>query len=197
MDPTLGSFAGLNTTGHRLGDSVLLVIDAQQEYVDGALVLPDVSQTTENMVRLLNAARSASTPVIHVVHLGTGGGVFDPSDRGRIIEAVGPVGAELVIMKRLPNSFAGTDLDEQLRLIGRPCLIIAGFMTHMCVSATARSALDHGYDCTVVSDATATRALPDPTGAGILASDVIHVAALAALADRFAAVVTTDVVVAP
>jgi hypothetical protein len=34
----------------------------------------------------------------------------------------------------------------------------------MCVSATVRSALDHGYASTVVAAACATRDLPDPLG---------------------------------
>ena len=38
-------------------------------------------------------------------------------------------------------------------------------MTNMCVSSTARAALDLGYKATVAADAAATRDLPDPMGA--------------------------------
>ncbi len=62
-------------------------------------------------------------------------------------------------------------------------------MTHMCISATARSALDHGYRAVVVGDATATRALPDALGGADIPAAEIHRAALAELADRFATVV--------
>jgi nicotinamidase-related amidase len=61
-------------------------------------------------------------------------------------------------------------------------------MTHMCVSATARSAVDHGYGVTVVSDAVATRGLPDPLGGADLTAAQVHRAALAELADRFATI---------
>jgi len=61
-------------------------------------------------------------------------------------------------------------------------------MTHMCVSSTARAALDLGYRATVIADATATRALPDPTGGPDLAPEALQRAALAELADRFAVV---------
>ena len=71
---------------------------------------------------------------------------------------------------------------------GKKTLVIAGFMTHMCVSATIRSALDHGYHVTVASDAVATRDLPDPLGGPDLSAEQINRAALAELADRFAAV---------
>ena len=32
-------------------------------------------------------------------------------------------------------------------------------MTHICIDASVRAAKDHGFDCTVIADATATRAL--------------------------------------
>ena len=97
----------------------------------------------------------------------------------------------LVIIKPLPNSFARTPLDETLKKLGRRNLIVAGFMTHMCVSATVRSALDHGYRCTVVAAACATRDLPDGHG-GVVPAEVVHRASLAALADRFATVIDTS-----
>ena len=90
----------------------------------------------------------------------------------------------------LPNSFANTSLDATLRTLGRTDLIVVGFMTHMCVSATARSALDHGYRCTVVANCCATRALPDGSG-GVIPAAEIHRMELAALRDRFAAIVAT------
>lgn len=64
-------------------------------------------------------------------------------------------------------------------------------MTHMCVSSTARAALDLGYRVTVAGDAAATRDLPDPSG-GVISADALHRAALAELGDRFAVVTTVD-----
>jgi nicotinamidase-related amidase len=61
----------------------------------------------------------------------------------------------------------------------------------MCVSTTARSALDHGYQTTIAGDAAATRALPDPLGGAALSASQIHRTALAELADRFAIVART------
>ena len=105
-----------------------------------------------------------------------------------IIEALRPQPGESVVVKSLPNAFAKTDLHDRLAATGRRELILAGFMTHMCVSATARAALDLGYRNTVVANATATRDLPDPLG-GAVAAEVVKRAALAMLADRFAIVV--------
>jgi isochorismate hydrolase len=88
----------------------------------------------------------------------------------------------------LPNAFAKTDLADKLLATGRKSVVIAGFMTHMCVSATTRSALDHGYAVTVAADAAATRDLPDPLGGPDLPAAQVHRTALAELADRFATI---------
>ena len=75
-----------------------------------------------------------------------------------------------------------------LEATGRKQLILTGFMTHMCVEATARAALDHGFKTTVVAAATATRDLPDPlTGETVPAAEVQR-NALTALSDRFATI---------
>ncbi len=109
---------------------------------------------------------------------------------GAILPPLTPRAAETVVAKTLPNSFAKTDLDARIRATGRTELIVAGFMTHMCVSATARCALDLGYRSTIVAAATATRDLPDPLVAGgKVAAHDIQCIALAELADRFSIVV--------
>ena len=117
------------------------------------------------------------------------GGLFDPGGPNfKFAAQAEPRAGEAVVEKPLPNAFAKTDLEAKLQASGKKTLVIAGFMTHMCVSATARSALDHGYSVTVVSDAVATRNLPDPLGGADLPAEQIHRIALAELADRFATV---------
>ncbi len=62
-------------------------------------------------------------------------------------------------------------------------------MTHLCVSTSARAALDLGYGCSVLGPACATRDLPDGQGGVVSAAD-IHRIELVALADRFATIAT-------
>ena len=100
-----------------------------------------------------------------------------------------PRAGETIIDKGLPNAFAGTDLAKHLAASERKNLIVGGFMTHMCVSATVRAATDHGYMSTVAADSVATRDLPDATGGATVGADTINRITLAALADRFAWVV--------
>jgi nicotinamidase-related amidase len=116
--------------------------------------------------------------------------VFDPQGPYvGFIPALAPLEGESVIIKGLPNSFAGTGLAAAIAATGRREIVIAGFATHMCVSATARSALDHGFRSTVVANATATRDLPHPFEPSIVSAAAVHMATLAALSDRFSVVV--------
>ena len=189
---TLLDMAGADVRPGSLAQSTVVVIDAQNEYLDGKLALPDVRPALEALSRLIAKAREAGAPVVHIAHKGRPGGLFDREGHGgAIIEAVRPAGGERVIEKPLPNAFTQTSLDAELKALGRTSLVMAGFMTHMCVSSTARAALDLGYRVTVTADAAATRDLPDPLG-GVVSAEALHRAALAALGDRFAVITTVD-----
>jgi nicotinamidase-related amidase len=187
---TLLQFAGAPLHPAPLDHAVLLLIDPQREYVEGGVPLAGIAEAVEEAGLLLRLARGAGVPVFHILHHGKPGGtLFDPN--GSMVDpipALAPAEGEAVVIKGLPNAFAGTDLDGLIRATGRTELIVAGFATHMCISATVRSALDRGYRTTVVAGATATRDLPDPLG-GVVAAEQVHRASLAALADRFAVVV--------
>ena len=194
---TLRAAAGLPPIYGPMNDAVLIVIDAQLEYGDtGALALPNLEPALDNVAALLDAGRSAGAEIVHIAHEGSPGRAFDPQRGGRIFNAAAPLEDETMLGKGLPNSFAHTGLQNHLAAIGRPHLILCGFMTHMCVSSTARAALDLGYETTVVSDATATRSLPATDGGDAIPADAVHAAALAALADRFSAINTTADVIA-
>jgi nicotinamidase-related amidase len=185
---TLFEMAGAKQGPVRLSDSVLVIIDAQREYVDGALPLVGVDAAVADISRLLARARNSGTPVIHVMHRG-GRGLFDPEGKlFGIVPSLQPLANETVIEKRRVSAFVGTGLEEAIKRTGRKQLIIVGFMTHNCVSSTARAARDLGYEVAVVAAATATRDLPDGKG-GVLPAAELQAASLAALADRNARLV--------
>lgn len=167
----------------------VVIIDAQGEYRDGALPLEGIDAALGEIAALRKVARNLGWPLLHVRHVGQAGGLFDPSARGgAFLEGAEPEEGETVIDKRLPNAFAGTALGEHLSGEGIKHLVLAGFMTHMCVSATARAALDQGFSSAIVAAACATRALPAHDG-GIIEAAELNRAALAALGDRFAHIV--------
>lgn len=189
---TLLELSGADLTPPTLSDSCLVLIDIQNEYRAGPLALPDAEPAIEAAASLLARARASGAAVFHVAHKGRAGGLFDrEAARGAIVDSLAPLASEPVIEKALPNAFAGTDLQARLAASGRTNLVLAGFMTHMCVSSTARAALDLAFRTTIAADACATRDLPDGRG-GTLDARTIHEVALAELSDRFALIVRSD-----
>jgi nicotinamidase-related amidase len=191
MSPkTLLEIAGVTSVVPRLSQAAVVVIDAQREYVDGILALPGIKPSLDEVGRLLARARAVSAPIIHIVHQGREGGPFAPGSQGaNIAFPADPAPGEAVVHKRLPNAFASTDLADRLAALKRSELVLVGFMTHMCVEATARAAIDVGLKATVVASATATRDLPDPLTGTVVPAAEVQRNALAALADRFATIV--------
>lgn len=188
LPPTLLQIAGAATTPARWSDSVLVFIDAQEFYRSGPLRLSGIESAIAEARRLLDAARTNRTPVIHVVQQSKAGSpVFNP-DTCRILSELTPAEGEPIVTKAFPDSFFQTDLEERLRQTGRTRLVVAGYMTHMCVSTSVRTATHRGYSTTLVADACATRDLPDGSG-GIVQAEAIHRAEVAALGDRFAHIV--------
>jgi len=187
---SLLQIAGAPAHPSPLATSVLVIIDAQLEYVKGNLQLAGVDAAVSEAARLLKLARTNGVPVFHIVqHAPAGRPLFaEDGPYAAIVPQLTPAAREVVVRKALPNAFAGTDLDDLIKSTGRSEIIFAGFMTHMCVDATTRSAVDHGLFSTVVAAACASRDLPDPLG-GVRPAVEVHRAALAALADRFAVVV--------
>lgn len=195
---TLLEMAGAPTSPPPLDRAVLVLIDCQMEYVSGALRLPGIVPALEEGARVLALARAEGLPVVHVIHHGrAGGGLFDPEGPfAAIAREVAPTCGESVITKTMPNAFAGTRLDDQLREFGRSELVFVGFMTHLCVSSSVRAAGELGYRSTVVAKAVATRDLPDGHDGVIKAADLQR-SELAALADRFATVVDAAAALKP
>ena len=190
MQPkTLLEMAGLTPTLLPLSESTVVVIDAQREYVDGKLPLVGVVPALAEIGKLLQRARAAQAPVIHIVHQGRAGGAFGPDTPGfEIASPATPAPGEAVVPKSLPNAFASTDLASRLAALKKPQVILAGFMTHLCVEATARASIDLGFKATVVASATATRDLPDALTGSMVPAAEVQRNALAAIADRFATV---------
>ena len=185
---TLRALAGLPGEPASLAESTLVMIDFQNTYTRGPLELDGVTAALEEGAALLDRARTAGIPVIHIQHDAGEGTPYDVrAEIGAIADPVAPRPGEPVIVKNHPNSFLGTDLDERLKAGGSRPLVLAGFMTHMCVNSTARGAFNLGYAPTVIAAATATRSLP-VTGQ-VVSAESLQIASLAAMADMFAIVV--------
>ena len=172
-----------------MAESTLVMIDCQNTYTRGVMELEGVQAALDEAAALLERARSAGIPIIHIQHSDGSGSLYDiEGESGAIVDRVAPRAGEPVVVKHYPNSFVQTDLDQRLKAIGASNLVLAGFMTHMCVNSTVRGAFNLGYAPTVVASATATRALPGP-GTDAVPAAVMQIASLAAIADLFGVVV--------
>jgi nicotinamidase-related amidase len=186
---TLRALADLPLQPVSLADSTLVMIDCQNTYTRGVLELEGVQAALDQAAALLDRARAAGIPIIHIQHDDGPGSLYDiGGESGAIVTRVAPRDGEPVVVKNYPNSFVQTDLDERLTAVSASNLVLAGFMTHMCVNSTARGAFNLGYAPTVVAAATATRALPGLGDATVPAA-AMQTASLAAMADLFAVVV--------
>ena len=173
----------------------LIVIDVQNEYFDGALLIsdPPPEVSLANIGRAMDTATAAGLPVVVVRH-----GDADP---GATSFRVGTHTWELhpeierrardhLIEKTLPGSFTGTPLEDTLAAEGVDTVTIAGYMTHMCVDTTSRQAAHRGLAVEILSDATGTLSLAN--GGGEATGEELHRATLVAQGQFFADVLSTE-----
>jgi len=159
----------------------LVIVDVQHGFLDG-LVAADAM--TSALERLLAAARSAGALVVHLQDVGGSDSRIPPDSPGRAL-VLAPQEGEVVVRKETDDGFKGTDLERVLRDSGVSTVVIGGLQSEMCVSATARGAMAHGFTVVLPHDAHATY---DIEGVG---AEQIRLVAEHALGDR-AVLVTTS-----
>lgn len=185
---TLRDVAGLGHNAAPFKDSVLILIDIQNTYRHGVMQLTNVEPAILEAKKLLIKARSAGVPVIHIKHDAGVGSPYDiTAEIGAIVNEVAPITGEKVIVKNYPNAFVQTSLDADLKALGAKNIVLAGFMTHMCINSTAHGAFNLGYAPTVIASATATRPLLSANGK-VLSADEVQDGALASTRDMYAVV---------
>lgn len=189
---TLRDLSGFDNSPGKLSSSVLIMIDFQNTYRTGVMKLDGAEEALAAGARLLERARDLGSAVIHVQHNAGKGSPYDINEEiGRISQEVAPRSGEAIVIKQFPNAFHDTDLLKLLMRAGpEKELVIAGFMTHMCVTFTSEGAFNHGYRPTVVADATATRSLMSPDGT-LVSAESLKSSSLTTIADMFGVVVTS------
>ncbi|MCW8306180.1 cysteine hydrolase [Acidiphilium sp. PA] len=104
-----------------------------------------------------------------------------------IVDELSPAPGDIIIDKPGYSAFHATDLDHILRARRIETLVLTGVTTDVCVHSTLRSAIDRGYECVTISDATACH---DP------AIQRAMLGLIAGEANIFGAVITADAVCA-
>lgn len=190
VSATLRSLSDVADSPAALASSTVILVDFQNTYTRGEMELEGWDAALDAAKDLLAKARDAGATVIHVQHDGGVGSAYDIREHiGAIHDRVAPIAGEAVVVKQAPNSFVGTELGELVDAAGHQDVVIAGFMTHMCVNYTTEGAFLRGNRPTVVAAATATRGLPSV--AGDVSAEQLHRAALAGIGDLYATVVPT------
>ncbi|NHN93113.1 cysteine hydrolase family protein [Acetobacter sicerae] len=174
-------------------NEALIIVDLQNDYFPGGRwPLVGIEDAAANARLVLNRFREKEMAVVHIRHEfpADNAPFFAPGSHGaQINELVMPNDGEPVVLKHHPNAFRDTNLRTLLDGQGIRKLTILGAMSHVCIDATVRAAVDFGYDVTVVHDAIATRDL-EFEGTTVPARQV-HAAYMAALAFAYAQVVST------
>lgn len=185
---TLRELVALSPQPASLKGSALIMVDCQNTYREGVMQLVNIEPALAEAKKLLERAWSEGAKIFHIQHEVGPGTPYDTAARiGQISDEVAPKDGEPVITKNFPNAFILTDLEDQLRAAGVENVVLAGFMTHMCINSTARGAFNLGFNPTVVAAATATRNLSGADGS-VIPAETLHGASLAALSDLFAVV---------
>ena len=152
--------------------TAVVVIDLQKGIVQFG-GNPHSSQTViANAAALLDAARSAGAQAIlvHVDISPDGGDALKvecdqpmrmggalPPDWSELIPELDRQPGDLVILKRQPDAFFGTELELQLRRRGLDTIILCGIATEFGVEATARDANQRGFEQVFAEDAMTAR----------------------------------------
>lgn len=185
---TLRELSGLDNTPAVLKDSTVIMVDYQNTYTRGVMELDGWEQALDSAADLLARARAAGSTVIHIVHDDGEGSPYDVNaEIGQIHPTVAPVDGEKVVVKGAPNAYVGTELGALVDAAGNDDVVIAGFMTNMCVQFTTEGTFLHGKRPTVVADASATR--PLETVVAAVSAEQLHHAALATIGDLYGVVV--------
>jgi maleamate amidohydrolase len=164
--------------GHRLGlgaRAVLLIVDFVNGFED-----PDrfgggnISEACDNTVALLAACRDFGLAIAYtrVVFDAEGGdeNIFcrkvpplreltEDAIAGQIVARLAPRRGEIILRKRLPSAFAGTDLAANFTQRGIDTVLIAGCVTSGCIHASVLDAMTHGFRPILISDCVGDRDL--------------------------------------
>jgi nicotinamidase-related amidase len=146
--------------------TALVVIDLQRGIASFPTVHP-MRDVVANTVRLAEAFRRAALPVVLVTVTPSpdGGDRLRPRaevpprslpsapDFAQLVPELGPRPGDLLITKRQPNAFYGTELDLQLRRRQVTGIVLTGVSTSSGVDSTARAAHERAYNLTFASDA--------------------------------------------
>jgi nicotinamidase-related amidase len=153
----------------------LIVVDMPTAFVSGDEAVPEAARLLVTVKDLMRRAQKAEALVVQLQNDGLPGTVDEPYTPGCELFLTPAEGnRQRVIRKTTDDGFHETELSDVLTALRIRRLAVCGVMSEMCVSATARSALNLGYHVVLPHDGHATYDIPAVEG---LADAVPHVMA--------------------
>jgi nicotinamidase-related amidase len=177
------------STPHR----ALLIIDVQNEYVSGNLPIeyPPLSTSLPNIQLTIQTAQKLNIPIIVVQQMAPASSpIFAEGSHGWELHDIAKIEHDLLIQKKLPSAFAGTNLGEWLKTHHIDTLVVVGFMSQNCNESTIRQAAHEGWSVEYLHDAAG--AVSYRNAMGRLDAKTMHEASCVVLQSRFAAVMATQ-----
>jgi nicotinamidase-related amidase len=185
-----------------MAETALLFVDVTNEvlHAKGTLGgdLPKVAGgMLDGVKRLVSWARRGNMPVIWIrtafrpgyvdatrgmraTAAQLGGRLVDGTWGAQLVDGLGREPDDIVITKKRPSAFFGTELNFVLRGLGVERLILAGTSTNWAIESTARDAESLDFDVVVPRDATGAR-MGD-----------LHEPALRSIASRYGRITTVQ-----
>ena len=159
-------------------DSVLLVIDMQNEFVKPGWTsswIPEATRQVPKIKKVIDICRKQNVPVIYTVFSNTNMYLDRPKygyampnrfsdlgtdetwfSAGEVWQELAPADNELIIHKCSYGAFYDTPLETILKNLGKNTIIISGTLTNCCCGTTARQGYERGFKVVVGSDITST-----------------------------------------
>jgi nicotinamidase-related amidase len=162
----------------------LVVVDVQTGFVTGRQAVPGAATLLASVSGLIARARRSGVLVVQLQNDGPPGALDEPGSPGWALH-LPPRPGEPVLRKTGDDGFAGTSLAARLEQHRVSRLAIAGLLSEMCVSATARGAMERGYRVVLPHDAHASYDIPPGPGfAGTVPAGTVARVAEWALGDQ-------------
>ena len=169
----------------------ILVIDVQNVYFSGKMMVTHPAGSLDNILLIMDKASDAGIPVVVIQHSSSTMAAFQKgSEAWQLHPEVAQRKRTILLEKTLPGSFTATGLESWLKKNEVDTLVICGYMTQMCCDTTARQAFHLGFAVEFLSDATGT--LDISNAAGSVKAEELHRAILVTQAMRFSKVITTQ-----
>lgn len=153
-------------------DSVLIVIDMQERLVPA---MESPARTIANAAKLITAATEVKVPILLTEQY--------PQGLGSTVKQLSKIATTAQIFPKIHFSCMKDEaFSAAFNKENRKQAIIAGMEAHICVTQTAASLMDQGFEVFVVSDATASRtkdseeaciARLSAAGAGIVTTEMV------------------------